>query len=132
MEVDGKRATKDMGLNDLAATIEDLLAPPMIKTTNIVPRMYIIHKADWLWLPILFYKFGQNDIIVCQYFPLLMWGTLGQWHLAIDHQNKKPCCPHSTSKTDIKCQSRHQRLSKNEEEPANTGVDPKLLLSRQA
>jgi hypothetical protein len=59
LEVDGKRDTKGMGLNDLMATIEDLLAPPMIKTTNIVARMYIIHKADWLWLPILFYKFGK-------------------------------------------------------------------------
>jgi hypothetical protein len=57
LEVDGARDTKDMGLNDLMATIEDLLAPPMIKTTKtLVPKMYIIHKADWLWLPILFYS----------------------------------------------------------------------------
>ncbi len=69
--MDGERDTKDMGLNDLTATIEDLLAPPMIKIPNIVPRLYIIHKADWLSLPILFYKFGQNDIIVCQIFSFV-------------------------------------------------------------
>lgn len=92
--MDGKRDTKDMGLNDLTATIEDLLAAPMIKTTNIVPRMYIIHKADWLWLPILFYKIGKMTSLFAHYFPLLMWPTLGQWrNLAIDHQNKKTLLP---------------------------------------
>jgi hypothetical protein len=44
LEADGARDTKDMGLNDLTATIKELLAPPMIKTfKTLVPRMYIIH-----------------------------------------------------------------------------------------
>jgi hypothetical protein len=97
--------------------------------------MYIIHKADWLWLPILFYKFGKMTLFFLPLFSFVdVVKTLGQWrNLAIDHQNKKPCCPHSsTSKTNLKCQSQHQRFFKNEEEPAITGVDPKLLLSRQA
>jgi hypothetical protein len=55
--------------------------------------MYIIHKADWLWLPILFYNFGKMTLFFLPLFSFVdVVKTLlpTQQHLQNESKVSKP------------------------------------------